>query len=186
MVKGRETTFAQIAADELGINIEDVEVLHGDTDMLPHGQGTFASRGLSVGGSAVHAALQEARQKLAVIAAHILECPPEDVAFRGGTVFNKQDPEGRRCPSTSWHRPLSGPSLYPRERNPGWSSRLNSPCPIILSDSAPTLRWWKWTRKRRVEASCAMPRSTTAERLSTRLCLKDRYTARWSKDLGRH
>ena len=91
--QGTETTFAQIAADELGINIEDVEVLHGDTDMLPHGQGTFASRGLSVGGSAVHAALQEARQKLAVIAAHILECPSEDVAFRGGTVFNKQDPE---------------------------------------------------------------------------------------------
>ena len=91
--QGTETTFAQIAADELGINIEEVEVLHSDTDMLPSGQGTFASRGLSVGGTAMHAGLQEAKQKLALIAAHILECPAEDIEFSQGTVFNKRDRE---------------------------------------------------------------------------------------------
>lgn len=91
--QGTETTFAQIAADEMGIKVEDVEVLHGDTDMLPTGQGTFASRGLSVGGSAMHIGLQEARSKMALIAAHILECSAEDIEFRQSTVFNGRDPE---------------------------------------------------------------------------------------------
>ena len=91
--QGTETTFAQIAADELGVKVEEVEVLHSDTDMLPSGQGTFASRGLSVGASAMHAGLQLAKNKLALIAAHILECAPEDIDFNQGTVFNKRDPE---------------------------------------------------------------------------------------------
>ena len=91
--QGTETTFAQIAADELGVDIENVEILHGDTNDLPWGQGTFASRGLSAGGSAMHAGLQEARRKLAQIAAHILECSPEAVAFERGTVFNLEDRE---------------------------------------------------------------------------------------------
>ena len=91
--QGTETTFAQIAADELGIKIENVELLHGDTDMLPRGQGTFASRGLSAGASAMHIGLQEARTKMALIAAHVLECSPEDIEFRQGTVFNGRDPE---------------------------------------------------------------------------------------------
>ena len=91
--QGTETTFAQIAADELGVSIESVELLHGDTNDLPWGQGTFASRGLSVGGSAMHLGLQEARRKLALVAGHILECSPEDVAFENGTVFNMQDRE---------------------------------------------------------------------------------------------
>ena len=91
--QGTETTFAQIAADELGVKIEEVEVLHSDTDMLPSGQGTFASRGLSVGATAMHAGIQLAKNKLALIAAHILECAPEDIDFNQGTVFNKRDPE---------------------------------------------------------------------------------------------
>ena len=91
--QGTETTFAQIAADELGIPIESVQVLHGDTNDLPWGQGTFASRGLSVGGSAMHAGLQQARQKLSQLAAHVLECSPEEVEFQDGTVFNREDRE---------------------------------------------------------------------------------------------
>ena len=75
------------------MNIESVQLLHGDTDDLPWGQGTFASRGLSVGGSAMHLGLQEARQKLSQIAAHILECSPENVAFQDGAVFNMEDRE---------------------------------------------------------------------------------------------
>jgi carbon-monoxide dehydrogenase large subunit len=55
--QGTATTFSQIAADTLGLRPEQVQVLHGDTDMLPWGEGTFASRGLSVGGSAVYATL---------------------------------------------------------------------------------------------------------------------------------
>jgi carbon-monoxide dehydrogenase large subunit len=91
--QGTETTFAQIAADILGIRPEDVQVLHGDTAMLPSGQGTFASRGLSVGGSAMYEGLQQARQKLAHLAAHLLDCWPEDVIFQEGKIFAAQNPE---------------------------------------------------------------------------------------------
>ena len=91
--QGTETTFAQIAADELGVRVEDVQVLHGDTDMLPAGQGTFASRGLTIGGSAVYVGLREARQKMARIAARFLECPSEAIVFQGGRVFDQRYPD---------------------------------------------------------------------------------------------
>ena len=91
--QGTETTFAQIAADELGVSPDEVQVLHGDTDMLPSGQGTFASRGLTIGGSAMYMGLQAARHKMALIAAHSLECSPDDVVFQESKVFNRRDPE---------------------------------------------------------------------------------------------
>jgi aerobic carbon-monoxide dehydrogenase large subunit len=91
--QGTETTFAQIAADELGVRVEDVQVLHGDTDMLPAGQGTFASRGLTIGGSAVYVGLRQARQKMARIAARFLECPAEAIMFQGGQVFDRRYPD---------------------------------------------------------------------------------------------
>jgi carbon-monoxide dehydrogenase large subunit len=90
--QGTATTFAQIAADTLGIRPEDVQVLHGDTTLLPSGQGTFASRGLSVGGSAMYAGLQQAHQAMARLAAHLLDCWVEDVVFQEGKVFNDRNP----------------------------------------------------------------------------------------------
>jgi carbon-monoxide dehydrogenase large subunit len=91
--QGTETTFAQIVADELGVRPEDVQVLHGDTAMLPSGQGTFASRGMTLGGSAMYEGLQQARQKMALVAAYLLDCRPEDIVFREGKVVNEQRPE---------------------------------------------------------------------------------------------
>ena len=91
--QGIETAFAQIAADSLGVNPEDVRVLHGDTDLLPSGQGTTSSRGLLVGGSAAYVGLQDARQKVLLIAAHLLNCPSEDLVLQGGTAFNGKDAE---------------------------------------------------------------------------------------------
>lgn len=91
--QGTGTTFAQIAADELGVRVEDIQVLHGDTDMLPAGQGTFASRGLTIGGSAVYVGLREARQKMARIAARFLECPSEAIVFQGRRVFDRHYPD---------------------------------------------------------------------------------------------
>ena len=61
--QGEETTFAQIAADELGVGIDDVLVLHGDTAMVPYGIGTFGSRATAVGGTALYYALQELKAK---------------------------------------------------------------------------------------------------------------------------
>lgn len=91
--QGTETVFAQLAADALGVPPDQVRVLHGDTDMLPMGQGTFASRGMAVGGPAVFAGAEEIRRRLALVAADLLDCPAADVVFEDGMVFDGRDPE---------------------------------------------------------------------------------------------
>jgi len=90
--QGTETTFAQIAAESLGVDPKDVRVLHSDSSIFPHGIGTSSSRGLIIGGSAVHLALQEARQKLSLIASNALNCPAADIVFREGQVLNQRVP----------------------------------------------------------------------------------------------
>ncbi len=81
--QGQETAFAQMAADAFGIDVNDVEVMHGDTDVVTHGVGTFGSRGLVVGGTAVHMALQKVTAKASRIAAHLLDAKPDQVTFDG-------------------------------------------------------------------------------------------------------
>ncbi|MEW5978111.1 MAG: xanthine dehydrogenase family protein molybdopterin-binding subunit [Acidobacteriota bacterium] len=80
--QGAETTFAQIAADELGIGIEDVVVLHGDTATVQHGVGTFGSRNTAVGGTALFLALRELKDKIERYGAMLLES--EDVTYAAG------------------------------------------------------------------------------------------------------
>jgi aerobic carbon-monoxide dehydrogenase large subunit len=91
--QGNATSFAQIVAEELGVHPSQVQVYHGDTAIVPEGEGTSASRGLIVGGSALYAVLQEARQRLALIASQLLGCATEDVSFQDGRVFNRQQPD---------------------------------------------------------------------------------------------
>ena len=91
--QGTETSFSQIVADELGISPDNVQILHGDSDLSAIGIGTYASRGLTVGGSAMYLGLQDARRKMAEIGGHLLKCSSEDVVFQNGKVFNGQDPE---------------------------------------------------------------------------------------------
>ena len=90
--QGTETTFTQIVSDELGVTPSDVEMFHSDTQLFPVGGGTGASRGITVGGSTVYTVLQDAREKLVRIAAHLLGCPPADVEMREGRVFRKGTP----------------------------------------------------------------------------------------------
>jgi len=80
--QGEETTFAQIAADELGVPIDDIMVLHGDTAIVQYGIGTFGSRGTAVGGPALYYALQELKKKIKKFGEMLLES--EDVTFSGG------------------------------------------------------------------------------------------------------
>jgi carbon-monoxide dehydrogenase large subunit len=82
--QGGETSFAQIVADELGVPMADVIVVHGDTARTPPGIGTFGSRGLSVGGSAIVKALELVKEKARRIAAHLLEAAPEDITMQEG------------------------------------------------------------------------------------------------------
>ncbi len=104
--QGTETTFAQIVADELGVALEDVQVLHGDTAMLPSGQGTFASRGLTIGGSAMYLGLEEARRRMSRLAARFLECPPEDMSSKRGKS-STGDTQSKSSPSHRLPRPRS-------------------------------------------------------------------------------
>ena len=83
--QGHETTFAQIVSDELGIGIDDVEIVHGDTAQMPFGMGTYGSRSLSVGGSAIVKAAGKVREKLMKIAAHQLEAAEEDMVYDQST-----------------------------------------------------------------------------------------------------
>jgi aerobic carbon-monoxide dehydrogenase large subunit len=86
--QGEETTFAQIAADELGVGIDDIAVLHGDTAIVQYGIGTFGSRNTAVGGTALYFALQELKKKLKVFGAMLLGS--EDVSYANGQcVCNK-------------------------------------------------------------------------------------------------
>ncbi len=89
--QGTETTFAQIASDALGVDPAQVRVLHSDSSIFPYGIGTSASRGLIIGGSAVHLALQEAREKLALMASKLLNCAMTDIIFQEGQVLNQRN-----------------------------------------------------------------------------------------------
>ena len=91
--QGEETTFAQIVSDDLGVPIEDIAVLHGDTAVVPNGIGTFGSRGISVGGTAVYMATQQVREKAEAIAANVLECSAEDLEFEDGKFSVKGVPD---------------------------------------------------------------------------------------------
>ncbi|MGH2580936.1 MAG: aerobic carbon-monoxide dehydrogenase large subunit [Actinomycetota bacterium] len=91
--QGHETTFAQIVAEELGIQPEDVKVMHGDTDNTPYGLGTYASRSTPVSGAATAMVARRVREKAARIAAHLLEVSEDDVEFSKGRFSVKGAPD---------------------------------------------------------------------------------------------
>lgn len=94
--QGEETTFAQIVADELGLPIEDVQVVYGDTATTPMGWGTYGSRTTPVGGAACALAARKVVEKARKIAAHMLEAAEGDVAFEGGRFFVRGAPDRAR------------------------------------------------------------------------------------------
>jgi aerobic carbon-monoxide dehydrogenase large subunit len=82
--QGHETTFAQVVAGKLGIPVENVEIVHGDTGRVPFGMGTYGSRSLSVGGTAIVKAVDKIIAKGKKIAAHLLEAADTDIEFDNG------------------------------------------------------------------------------------------------------
>jgi carbon-monoxide dehydrogenase large subunit len=91
--QGEETTFAQLVADQLGVAVEDVDVVHGDTASIPMGWGTYGSRSTAVGGTAIFKATQKVIEKAKKIAAHLLEAAPDDVVFDSGTFHVQGSPD---------------------------------------------------------------------------------------------
>ncbi len=90
--QGEETTFAQIVSDELGVDVNDVKVIHGDTDSTPMGWGTYGSRTTAVGGAALAVAVRKIKDKAKALAAHLLEASPEDMDYQDGRFFVKGTP----------------------------------------------------------------------------------------------
>lgn len=82
--QGHETTFAQVVAARLGIPVDNVDVVHGDTGRVPFGMGTYGSRSISVGGAAIMKALDKIENKAKKIAAHLMEAGEGDVEFANG------------------------------------------------------------------------------------------------------
>jgi aerobic carbon-monoxide dehydrogenase large subunit len=91
--QGEETTFAQIVADELGVGVGDVKVIHGDTDSTPMGWGTYGSRTTAVGGAALAVATRKIKEKAKLLTGHLLEAAVEDIDYADGKFFVKGFPD---------------------------------------------------------------------------------------------
>ena len=85
--QGHDTTFAQLTASGLGIPMEDIEIIHGDTDKVPFGTGTFGSRSATVGGGAINMSVEKIKAKAKKFAAHMLEAAEEDIVYEDGKLF---------------------------------------------------------------------------------------------------
>ncbi|MBB30481.1 MAG: carbon monoxide dehydrogenase [Gemmatimonadetes bacterium] len=91
--QGQETSFAQMIADGLGVDIDDVKIVHGDTEIVQYGIGTFGSRAMAVGGAALHIAMEKIREKANKIAAHLLEANPQDIVMDDNMYFVQGNPD---------------------------------------------------------------------------------------------
>jgi aerobic carbon-monoxide dehydrogenase large subunit len=91
--QGQETSFAQLGAEILGLEPADVNVIHGDTAIVPYGIGTFGSRGTAVGGTAAYMALVKLREKLATLAGFLIDADPSKLVFENMKIFVKSQPK---------------------------------------------------------------------------------------------
>ena len=166
--QGHETTFAQVVADRLGMPIENVRIVHGDTSKVLFGMGTYGSRSIAVGGTAIVKALDKIVAKGKKIAAHLLE------AARGGHRVRQRRVQGRG------HRPqedvrrggvrgLRAAQLPARQaRARPERERVLRPGQLHLPGRHAMFARWKWTAIPASCASTASPRWTTSARSSTR------------------
>jgi carbon-monoxide dehydrogenase large subunit len=91
--QSHETTFAQIVAEELGIDMNMIQVLHSESQRSPYGQGTYGSRSFSVCGSALQLATQKVKAKICKVAAYMFEEAEENILYEDGKIFVKDAPQ---------------------------------------------------------------------------------------------
>ncbi|HXA94148.1 MAG TPA: molybdopterin cofactor-binding domain-containing protein [Candidatus Dormibacteraeota bacterium] len=116
--QGHETTMAQIVADSLGIQMDDIEIVHGDTGRVPFGMGTYGSRSASVGGTAIVMSLNKIKEKGKKIAAHLLEANPKDIEYVGNQFVVKGSPQ-KAIPFGTVALTAYVPHNYPEGVEPG-------------------------------------------------------------------
>ena len=117
--QGLDTSYAQIAADRLGVDPEKVEVLHGDTNQGPWGWGTYGSRSLAVGGEAIARASERVQAKAKKICAAMLEAAPEDIELADGTYRVKGQPDKTMSMAEIAGAAYIPPQELPTEIEPG-------------------------------------------------------------------
>jgi carbon-monoxide dehydrogenase large subunit len=117
--QGHETTIAQIAGQELGLGVEDIEVVYGDTDVVPYGLGTWASRSTVACGGATILAARDLRARLLELAADMLEANPEDLELKDGAACLRGSPSRRVELSAIARRAHHEPHLLPDGIEPG-------------------------------------------------------------------
>ena len=94
--QGNETTFSQLVSSELGIPMDDVDVVHGDTAQVQFGIGTFGSRSAAVGGAAVYLSLAKVKDKVKQLVAHQLEAAEADMVYEDGKIFVRGAPDSAK------------------------------------------------------------------------------------------
>jgi carbon-monoxide dehydrogenase large subunit len=101
--QGHETAWSQIVADRLGVPFDDIEVLHGDTQIAPKGMDTYGSRSLAVGGMAVVAAVDKVIEKAKPIAAHMLEASVDDIEYKDGNFTVRGTDQSKAMGDVAFH-----------------------------------------------------------------------------------
>ena len=188
---GTGNHVAQIVAGELGLELRDITVLHGDTAVVPIGYGTGGSRGTAVGGTAVYLAARKVKAKMRELAAHLLEAAPEDLVFGDGRLYVRGTPtrtiefrevaraayRGARC-RQAWSRgsrrraPGTRPTLrYRSAPISRWSRSCRTPAPYISGGS---LAWMTWA------TSCLRCSWRGSCRAGSRRASRRRCGKRWS------
>jgi carbon-monoxide dehydrogenase large subunit len=117
--QGHETTIAQIAADELGLAPDDIDVVYGDTAIVPYGLGTWASRSTVCCGGATILAARDLCEKIFTIAGDMLEARPDDLELKAGAVVLRGSPSRRVTIADLARRALLEPHLLPAGVEPG-------------------------------------------------------------------
>ena len=115
--QGHETSFAQVVADKLGISMDDVEINHGDTESVAFGMGTYGSRSLAVGGSAIVKSIEKIIEKGKKIAAHKLEANADDIEFASGKFTVKGTDKSVSFGDVALTAYV--PHVYPKDLEPG-------------------------------------------------------------------
>ncbi len=119
--QGHETTFAQVVASQLGIPYEDIEVIHGDTGRMDFGLGTYGSRSLAVGGSALVAAGNKIISKGKKIAAHMMQADEAQIDFKDGNFILQDSNQSVSIQEVAFAAYV--PADYPEELEPGLSEK---------------------------------------------------------------
>jgi carbon-monoxide dehydrogenase large subunit len=115
--QGHETTFAQVVADKLGIAMEDVEIVHGDSESVAFGMGSYGSRSIAVGGSAIVKSIEKIIEKGKKIAAHKLEVSADDIEFASGKFTVKGTDKSVGFGDVALTAYV--PHVYPKDLEPG-------------------------------------------------------------------